>query len=212
MARDEGSRLRRDSYDALVIGTGFGGSVTACRLAQAGIDVGVVERGRRWPPGSFPRQLSRLDSGWLWRWGRGLYDARPLNDILAVCAAGYGGGSLVYANVAARPPAEVFDEAWPRAYSRAALEPYYDLVAHMLGVGPTPADPATGRVPPKTRLMQEAADRMGHADGFFRPNVAVNFGDPDTPVTNAFGATQTGCSFCGQCDIGATPGRRTHST
>lgn len=52
------TRLRRERYRTLVIGTGFGGAVAACRLAQAGVDVGVVERGRRWPPGSFPRKLS----------------------------------------------------------------------------------------------------------------------------------------------------------
>jgi cholesterol oxidase len=109
--RDE--YLDRDSFDALVIGGGFSGAVAACRLAQAGVDVAVLERGRRWPPGRFPRDLSRLDDGWLWVCEHGLYDIKPLNDILAVQAAGYGGGSLVYANVAMRPPAEVFDHAWP---------------------------------------------------------------------------------------------------
>lgn len=104
-----GEYLDRDRFQALVIGSGFGGAVAACRLAQAGVDVAVVERGRRWPPGSFPRDLSRLDAGWLWLCNHGLYDARPLNDILAVQAAGWGGGSLVYANVAMRPPQEVFD-------------------------------------------------------------------------------------------------------
>jgi cholesterol oxidase len=152
-AQGGGEYLDRDQFEALVIGSGFGGAVAVCRLAQAGVDVAVVERGRRWPPGSFPRDLSRLDAGWLWLCDQGLYDARPLNDILAVQAAGYGGGSLVYANVAMRPPQEVFDRFWPEPYSRAALEPYYDLVAHMLDVQPVPADPRTGQLPPKTRLM-----------------------------------------------------------
>jgi cholesterol oxidase len=72
--------LERDHYEALVIGTGFGGAVAACRLAQAGIDVAVVERGRRYPPGSFPRDLTKLDSGWLWSRGQGLFDVRPWGE------------------------------------------------------------------------------------------------------------------------------------
>src|SRR5919106_717814 len=96
--------LDRDVFDALVIGSGFGGAVAVCRLAQAGVDVAVVERGRRWRPGSFPRDLSRLDDGWLWVCEHGLYDVKPLNDILAVQAAGYGGGAGVFGHTATHPP------------------------------------------------------------------------------------------------------------
>ena len=202
------TRLRRERYQALVLGTGFGGAVAACRLAQAGVDVGVVERGRGWPPGSFPRKLSRLNEGWLWRRNHGIYDTRPLNDIFAICAAGYGGGSLVYANVMVRPPPDVFDQQWPQAYTRTALDPYFDLVAHMLHVSPTPPDPTTGLLPAKTRQMARAVAEVGHDDGFILPNVAVTFGDPDRPFTNAFGVTQTGCSFCGECDIGCNTGAK----
>jgi cholesterol oxidase len=200
-----GEHLDRDRFQALVIGSGFGGAVAACRLAQAGVDVAVVERGRRWPPGSFPRDLSRLDAGWLWLCNHGLYDARPLNDILAVQAAGYGGGSLVYANVAMRPPQEVFDRFWPQPYSRAALEPYYDLVAHMLDVRPVPADPRTGQLPPKTRLMAKAARQLGHSGGFFHPNLAIRF-EGDGP--NRFGVAQQACTFSGECDIGCNEGAK----
>jgi cholesterol oxidase len=200
-----GEHLARDRFQALVIGSGFGGAVAACRLAQAGVDVAVVERGRRWPPGSFPRDLSRLDAGWLWLCNHGLYDARPLNDILAVQAAGWGGGSLVYANVAMRPPQEVFDRSWPEPYSRAVLEPYYDLVAHMLDVRPVPADPRTGQLPPKTRLMAKAAGLLGQSDGFFHPNLAVRF-EGEGP--NRFGVAQKPCTFSGQCDIGCNEGAK----
>ena len=189
-ARAGAEYLDRDQFEALVIGSGFGGAVTVCRLAQAGVDVAVVERGRRWPPGSFPRDLSRLDDGWLWLCNQGLYDARPLNDILAVQAAGWGGGSLVYANVAMRPPQEVFDRSWPQPYSRAALEPYYDLVAHMLDVRPVTTDRRTGQLPPKTRLMARAAALLGQSDGFFHPNLAVRFEDEGP---NRFGVTQGVC-------------------
>jgi cholesterol oxidase len=204
----EVDRLDRDRYEALVIGSGFGGAVAACRLAQAGIDVAVVERGRRWPPGSLPRDLSRLDSGWLWACDQGLYDARPLNDILSVQAAGYGGGSLVYANVAVRPPPEVFAAGWPAPYGREMLEPYFDLAAHMLEVRPVGADPATGRLPPKAEFMAEAARRMGHAGGFFHPNLAVTFDDRGPGQVNRFGVPQRGCVFVGECDIGCNVGAK----
>ncbi|HEV8569826.1 MAG TPA: FAD-dependent oxidoreductase [Actinoplanes sp.] len=173
--------LPRDHYEAVVIGSGFGGAVVACRLAQAGLDVAVVERGRRWPPGSFPRDLGRLDSGWLWLDHHGLYDIRRYGDMLCVQAAGYGGGSLVYANVAIRPPAEVFEQAWPLPYRRPFLDPYYDLAAHMLAIRPVPPDPRTGALPPKTQLMQLAADRLGRAESLFRPNLAVTFAGPQCP-------------------------------
>ncbi|WP_433158135.1 GMC oxidoreductase [Kribbella sp. CA-247076] len=200
--------LQRGDFEALVIGSGFGGAVAVCRLAQAGVDVAVVERGRRWRPGSFPRDLSRLDDGWLWLCNYGLYDATPLNDILAVRAAGYGGGSLVYANVAARMPADIFDERWPAAYTRESLDPYYDLASYMLDVRPVTVDPASGRLPPKARLMAQAAEQLGHADGFFHPNLAVTFADDGPGQRNAFGVPQRGCVFCGECDIGCNVGAK----
>jgi len=204
----EPDRLVRDRYQALVIGSGFGGAVAACRLAQAGVDVAIVERGRRWPPGSFPRDLSKLDAGWLWACDQGLYDARPLNDILAVQAAGYGGGSLVYANVAVRPPPEVFAAGWPEPYSREMLDPYYDLAAHMLEVRPVAVDPATGALPPKTRFMAEAARRAGRDGGFFHPNLAITFADHGPGQVNRFGVPQRGCTFVGECDIGCNVGAK----
>ncbi len=144
-----------------------------------------------------PQGPSRLDDGWLWPCNHELYDVKPLNDILAVQAAGYGGGSLVYANVAMRPPQEVFDEAWPQPYSRATLDPYYDLVSYMLDVRPVTADPRTGELPPKTRFMARAAGALGASDGFFHPNLAVTFDDEGPGQRNRFGVAQRGCQFVG---------------
>src|SRR3954471_18423308 len=98
---------------AIVIGSGFGGAVAACRLAQANIATTVLERGRRYPSGSFPRDTTQLD-GWLWSNDGGLFDLRRGGDMLVVQAAGYGGGSLIYANVHYRPPDDVFTSAWLR--------------------------------------------------------------------------------------------------
>jgi choline dehydrogenase-like flavoprotein len=167
------SALIKDSYEAIVLGSGFGGAVASCRLAQAGVDVALLERGRRFEPGSFPRppraylgSVALRHDVMSWHQG-GAYDVKGLNDVLVVQAAGYGGGSLIYANVQMRPPPDVFDDGWPRGYSRAALNPYYDLVAHMLDVRPVEPDPATGELPPKTRLMEEAATRLGRRAQFF---------------------------------------------
>ena len=189
--------------DAIVVGTGFGGAVTACRLAQAGIEVMVLERGHRYPAGSFPRDTSTLD-GWLWQHDGGLFDLRPASDVMVVQAAGYGGGSLVYANVQYRPPDDVFSpEHWlrDRGFSRDGLGPYYDLVAYMLDIGPISSSQPKG-LPPKTLLMERGAAALGRTGQSFRPNLAVNFGPPDEWVDNKFGRPQSGCSHCAECDIG----------
>jgi cholesterol oxidase len=129
--------LTKAAYEAIVVGSGFGGAVAAFRLAQAGVGVAILERGRRFERGSFPRpekaylrSVARRQDVMSWDRG-GLFDVRPLNDVLVVQAAGNGGGSLIYANVQMRPPADVFDHGWPSGYTRTALDPYYDLVAHM---------------------------------------------------------------------------------
>jgi cholesterol oxidase len=199
--------LGRDSYEAIVVGSGFGGAVATCRLAEAGVDVALIERGRRFTPGSFPRHRLRAD---LQHWRRGgTYDLRHLGDMLVVQGAGYGGGSLIYANVQIRPPADVFDDGWPSGYSRAALDPYYDLVAYMLDVVPVQEDPATGELPPKTRLTEAAAARLGRREQTFRPNLAVRFeGAGEEPTPNKFGALQSGCVHCGECDIGCNFGAK----
>jgi cholesterol oxidase len=215
--------VRNDTYEAIVVGSGFGGAVAACRLAQAGVDVAVLERGRRYPLGTFPRHpRDREDSaavaGWMlssplaWRRG-GPYDVRLLSDVLVVQAAGYGGGSLIYANVQMRPPPEAFAEGWPAGYSRATLDPYHDLVAHMLDIRPVEVDPATGELPPKTRLTEEAAARLGRGEQFFRPNIAVRFeGAGSPPAPNRFGAPQSGASTAASATSAATSAPRTRST
>jgi cholesterol oxidase len=188
-------------YDAVVVGSGFGGAVAAARLAQAGFSVAVLERGRRWEPGSFPRDDSSFDNDWIWSKDRGLYDVRWLDKMVGVQAAGWGGGSLVYANVFARPPHEVFD-AWPSGFDRAALDPYYDLVAHMLGVSAVGTDPVTGDVPARTIAMEQAAARLHRPTGTIRPLLAVSFAEPGaTPGAGT-------CTFVGECMFGCNEGAK----
>jgi len=126
-----------ESFEAIVIGTGFGGAVAACRRVQAGFRICVLERGRRYESDSVPEteepvsDLPELPPGdriapdlARWRFGadQGLWDVQDLGDAHAVQAAGYGGGSLIYANVHLRPPARLFDRGWPAGYTRAALD------------------------------------------------------------------------------------------
>lgn len=197
----------RFDADAIVVGSGFGGAVAAARLAQAGHDVVVLERGRRWQPGSFPRE-PQLDRGWLWQADQGLYDVRWLDSMLAVQAAGWGGGSLAYANVFVRPSERALDDRWPASLRRDELDPYYDLAAHMLGVAPVGDDPRTGRAPARTTLIENFMATGDRRETTVRPNLAVTFGDPDTWRPNRHGVAQRGCAFVGECVIGCNQGAK----
>lgn len=191
----------RTRYDAVVIGTGFGGSVAACRLAQAGQTVGILERGRRYDTNPFPRNWNNPADGWLWQVGQGLFDLKHFSQMMVIEAAGLGGGSLIYANVHLRAPQEVFKSGWPSIYSREMLNPYYDIVAYMLDINPITSSGHLG-LPAKTKLMSSMAASMGRSDQFCYPNIAVDFSKPDLEHKNKFGINQRGCNYCGECDIG----------
>jgi len=192
-------RYDREKKDAVVIGSGFGGAVAACRLAQAGLSVAVLERGRRYDFNSFPRNWNNPYDGWLWSSGQGLFDVKLWGQQMTVVqAAGLGGGSLIYANVQMRAPAAVFDRGWPHGYSRASLDPYYDLVGYMLDVNPITRVP----LPAKSRAMEAAARNLGRGDQFCFPNIAVDLAAPGFEHLNKFGVTQRGCISCGECCIG----------
>lgn len=201
-----------DTFDAIVIGTGFAGAVTACRLAEAGFDICVLERGRRYGPDDFPRYpekdlFSRSGgddqfapppdfSRWSWSIDRGLFDVKDLDEVVSVQAAGYGGGSLIYANVHLRPPRDLFQTGWPQEYyaddqGEWTLAPYYDLAAYMLRVSPIPS-----RLEKTVRLREAAAAQPG---SWFRPPLAVNF---DNNGPNAFGRAQQSCDMRGRCILG----------
>ncbi|NGO43757.1 GMC oxidoreductase [Streptomyces ureilyticus] len=191
----------RQRYDALVVGTGFGGAVSACRLAQAGLKVGVLERGRRYPLGGFPRDWENPLNGWLWEKDQGLFDVRPFSEMTVVQGAAYGGGSHLYANVHLRVPGDGFEQGWPSGYERGELDPYYDLVAWMLDLTPVSERQPLG-VPPKTTAMREAARAMGRERQFALLPLALNLGEPEVMRPNKFGVPQSGCRHCGECDIG----------
>lgn len=189
------------TYDAIVIGTGFGGAVASCRLAQAKLRVCILERGRRYDgPNAFPRDFGNVANGWLWAHNQGLFDVKPIEEMFVVESAGYGGGSLIYANVHLRPVPDVFASGWPRGYDREALDPYYDLVAYMLDIRPI-TDAAAG-LPPKAKWMKTAAEKLGRGEQFYYPNLAVDLGPAGKSHQNKHGVEQAGCTYCGECDIG----------
>jgi choline dehydrogenase-like flavoprotein len=200
-----GGRSTGSLFDAVVIGTGFGGAVAACRLTQAGKNVCVLERGRRYDRGDFPRPATRPDhlphtARWAWALDHGLWDVKDLQGTLAIQAAGYGGGSLAYANVHLRAPEAAFArptrhgpdaDGWPAAYSREELDPYYDVVAAVLRVRPIPSTfipTALVAAPlPKVEAMRGAARALGREPWFFLPPLAIDF---------------DACVMCGECIAG----------
>ncbi len=185
--------------DAIVVGSGFGGSICALRLAEAGRRVLVLERGRRWAPSEFPRDPRDVGRVF-WHDGalqrlRGLFDIRLMSGVGVVAAAGVGGGSLVYANIHIRPDAQVFD-GWPAPYSRAMLDPFYDRVAQQMQVAPVPesADIA------KRTWFRSVASQLGMST--FDPDQAVSWDvDPPEPERHR-------CGLCARCEFGCTQGAK----
>jgi cholesterol oxidase len=214
-----------EDFDTVVVGSGFGASVTAYRLALAGQRVCVLERGRPYPPGSFPQDPRGLAAN-LWDPAaglHGLFDVWAFNRIESVVSSGLGGGSLIYANVLLRKDEHWFvDEAlpgdgyerWP--IDRALLDPHYDAVEKMLDAQQYPSDVAPYNQTPKTIAMRDAAEKLKL--DWLRPNLAVSFrspGDAPSPGVplheerpNLHGRPRQTCRLCGECDAGCNYGAK----
>jgi choline dehydrogenase-like flavoprotein len=200
---------------AVVIGSGFGGSVVACRLARARqrlkrpLEVVLLERGRRYDAADFPRL--GLPSGWArdpalgsskrlpdvarfsWDHDLGLWDLRNLRGLQLAQAAGLGGGSLIYGAVHLRAPADALAQ-WPEPFQGSGLDRHYERVETMLDLQVAPSDRW-----PKTRLMREVATKLGRQADFFQPPLAINFRE---------GASSPACNGCGECTIGCSTGAK----
>jgi cholesterol oxidase len=184
-------------YDVVIIGSGFGGAITGCRLAQAGRSVCILERGKRWGKRDFPRTIGQVAQAF-WGPGRyGLLDYRAFKRMDVLQASGVGGGSLVYSNVIMRAPTNVFQRGWPKGVCRETLEPYYDQVREMLEATPLPAA-VNGQLPTRTAAFLKAVRATGRTPE--QVDIAVYTG-PDRlhPVS---GVPQSGCVWCGNCNLG----------
>jgi cholesterol oxidase len=212
-------------FDAIVIGSGFGGAVVACRLAEDGACVLVLERGQPYPPGSFARTPHEM-RGNFWDPDRelfGLFDISSFTRLDVVAASGLGGGSLIYANVMLRKDERTFVredvldggyEDWP--ITRGDLEPHYDSVEKRQRPVPYPIGRPPFDATPKTLAMMSAANELGMPVRL--PKLAVRFAGDDgevevgAPITdsppNLHEARRTTCRLVAECDLGCNYGAK----
>jgi cholesterol oxidase len=191
-------------HDVIIIGSGFGGSVSALRLVEKGYDVAVLEAGARFDDAGFAKNswdksrfLFAPSLGWY-----GIQRISALRDVLILSGAGVGGGSLVYANTLYEPlPAFYSDKQWAHITDwREELAPYYDQAKRMLGVTTYP------HFTPADEVMKQVSADMGVGDTFHPTPVGVFFGDPGVEVEDPYfggaGPRRRGCIDCGECMTG----------
>ncbi|KPJ75722.1 MAG: hypothetical protein AMJ54_14145 [Deltaproteobacteria bacterium SG8_13] len=191
-------------YDFVIIGSGFGGSVSALRLAEKGYSVALLESGRRFDDQDFPQTNWNLFKS-IWAPGLrcfGMLKLNFLSDVMVLGWTGVGGGSLGYANTLREPP-DVFyeNQQWAGMKDwKIALAPHYRTAKKMLGVTRVPS------LSPADEVMQKVADRLGCGATFELQEVGVYFGEPEVTVPDPYfggrGPDRTGCRLCGGCMVG----------
>ncbi|MGV9414063.1 GMC oxidoreductase [Nocardia sp. NPDC003693] len=193
-------------YDVVVIGSGFGGSVSALRLTEKGYRVAVLESGRRWNAEDIPKTNWNVRKAiWAPRLGMtGTQRISVLGKCAVFSASGVGGGSLIYGNTLYEPLPDFYtDRQWAHITDwKAELAPYYDQAQRMLGVTPNP------RMTPADEVIRAVAEDLGVSDTFHATNVGVFFNesDPGTEVDDPYfggvGPRRNGCVHCARCFTG----------
>ncbi len=219
--------MKNIHYDAVIVGSGFGGSVMAYRLAEAGLHVCLLERGKAYPPGSFARTPYQMKHNF---WDPsagfyGLYNAWGFQRLTAVVSSGLGGGSLIYSNITIRKdekwfvkedPATGGYEYWP--VTRADLDPHYDRVEKMLNVQHYPLDHSPYNTAGRALALRDAAQRLKL--NWYLPAQAVTFANqnedpiPGVPIHEAApnihgpNSARSTCRLCGECNFGCNFGSK----
>ncbi|GGN24182.1 GMC family oxidoreductase N-terminal domain-containing protein [Streptomyces fuscichromogenes] len=208
-------------YDVLVVGSGFGGSVTALRLTEKGYKVGVLEAGRRFTRDSLPKNSWDIKN-YLWAPRLGCYGIQRihlLGNVMVLAGAGVGGGSLNYANTLYIPPKPFFEDPQWRDITdwQEELKPYYDQAQRMLGVRLNPT------MTPSDVHLKAAAQKLGVGDTFHLAPVGVFFGDGKDadgeakaapgdqaadPYFGGAGPARNACTECGECMTGCRHGAK----
>lgn len=196
--------------DVLVVGSGFGGSVAALRLAAKGYRVEVLEAGRRFQDEDFAKTSWDVRT-FLWAPRLGCFGVQRIHrlpDVLVLAGAGVGGGSLNYACTLYRPHGPFYtDRQWDHITDwESELSPHYDEASRMLGVVTNPCDG------PVERLMLDVAREMGVEESYRKTPVGVYFGRPGETVADPYfggeGPARTGCTECGSCMVGCRVGAK----
>lgn len=197
-----GATNKNLDYDYIVIGSGFGGSVSAMRLSQKGYRVAVIESGKRWTGKDFPKtNWNAFKFFWFPKlFMYGIQRINLLNHVMILSGAGVGGGSLVYANTLYVPKPEFFRSNVVQGMGgEKKLMPFYKLAERMLGVTQNP------RLWEVDQLMKDTAADFGVGDSFTPTPVGIYFGDRETkkdPYFGGEGPERLGCNFCGGCMVG----------
>jgi cholesterol oxidase len=204
--------MQRENYDFdwLVIGSGFGGSVSALRLAEKGHSVGVLECGRRFADDEFPKNTADVKRYfWNPRLGmKGIFRLTNFKDVAVVSGCGVGGGSLGYACTLYVPPSQFFeDRQWAEMEAwEAELAPHYAEAQRMLGVVENPHED------PADQLLRELGEELGVGETYKRTPVGIYFGERGKTVADPFfdgeGPERTGCRLCARCMVGCVHGAK----